>query len=1688
MLSSLFSSLKKSEAILMILICFSYGNMRAQCTGSITYSPSPVVSFCSGKTLTIQNTSGGAGYSVQWRFNGSIIGTGNTLQYKFTSTGNFYLVRVFNNCRDSVKIPLAVDPKPKASLTSSNFFRNCTGDPSININPFTLSIANASSFTNSTPVSFSVDWGDGSPVENLGSSFNNTTHAYDGVLGLRTLTFIATGSNGCSDTLEQTVFNGRPPKVALPSGGANLELCIAGSSSGDLLLNLENFQNNPPGTIYIVESNDPKTKADTFYHPPPNPIVYRFKSSSCGFTSALTPNSFGVTITAKNFCPLPQSNTRAPIIVKQKPEVTIDITPSNIQCINTPVTFKAFNTGQDIILNPATGLPDCTKDLITSNWSITPSTYTVTSGSLNSGSFTATFNTPGNYQVRFKGSNSCETDSFFKNFCVRKPPDASFTFTTNTECAPVLVKTTNTSASLLGAACQPSTWEWQVFQNSAVCTQKPTFFSFKTGGSASESPQIELNGPGTYTIKLTERNGCGEDSEQKDFKVKGKPEIKIAPISGDCGGAEIEPRLDINKSCLGTVSQIYWTFKGALPETGFGAAPGKIAYKDSGEYKIFVRDTNECGPAADSTQIFVTSKTEADAGTDDTICSGKTVKIGKPGKSGVFFRWSPALFISTPNAAVAQFSPVNILKTTRFTLVRTDSISVRCVDRDTVEILVHPLPNPPLISDMIVCKDSPGSLTARKADSSHVVEWYDNPGLSNLLKTGDTLSQTQVIANRNFFAVVRDTNGCVLPNPVQASLNIYPQDPARVKSDTLCIDTVFYNLHQLINSVKPLWSGTGVINDSLFRPSSAGLFMLNYSYIDINSCTIKGETQLLINPPIKPDVGQDKNICFSDPPLILQANPIGGKWTFQGSGIAQDIFNWTQPGTYSLFYAYGKKNCARTDTLSVKINALPIVKAGADIQTCINGDAIKLNPSPTGGSWSLKNIINDTLKPKSFATGDYSAKYFFTDQNGCKDSSEFKFSVKSAPKADLKLADTACLREPAGFFNKSSGADNFLWYYGDGDSLKTFDAYHTHTYKQQGIFNIILKAINQFGCTDTATGRVLVSFPPVPLVSPSDTNGCGPLRVDLRNTSKVPGGIFSWDLGNGQSWNGFEPPSGIVYAGFPDQNIVYKGKLTVSTSYCKDRSAPINITVIATPIAKIGIQGSPIGCSPFKVKLKDNSLGKPQIKKVLINDSLVATTTDNMEYTFLAEDTTRTYKVILEVSNPGCPPSKDSIEIQAIPNKVNASFTYSTLSGNCAPQIIKFNNTSSPADVYQWNFGSGSSNYTGLDTTWLYKKGGTYDVKLFAFRTCPNSNTTISDTSVQKIIVNPQPTLLIKPEIKPCDRNRVRFINSTGLPGFSYVWDFGDGTGSAEAEPEHFFPDSGLYKVKVIGFAPITGCSDTVDLNIRIYPSPVSIIDTSRVFVCQGDSVIFENKSIQNDKSLWIWGDGLTDYDNSKFVSHTYSKPGFFSIKLITYNSFSTCYDTITVQSKVDVRSQPKAGFQLSPRVAEYKACLVNVIPSAEINPFNPCSYNLFDSKGNLLQTFTDCSPEILCNNLDPGDYKVVQEVLGDYGCRSQLENFFSIRQTSSLYLPNAFIPESGINEDTRIFKAYGTGISDFRMMIFDRWGLLLFETDKLEIGWDGKFKNSEKPVPPGIYNVKVRYSTIENEEIIRFSTVALIR
>jgi len=99
---------------------------------------------------------------------------------------------------------------------------------------------------------------------------------------------------------------------------------------------------------------------------------------------------------------------------------------------------------------------------------------------------------------------------------------------------------------------------------------------------------------------------------------------------------------------------------------------------------------------------------------------------------------------------------------------------------------------------------------------------------------------------------------------------------------------------------------------------------------------------------------------------------------------------------------------------------------------------------------------------------------------------------------------------------------------------------------------------------------------------------------------------------------------------------------------------------------------------------------------------------------------------------------------------------------------------------------------------------------------------------------------------------------------------------------------------------------------------------------------------------------------------------------------------------------------------------------------------------------------------IETGTYTVVLTLTTSHNCIDTLSKKVII-DAYDLFIPNSFTPGKDDNINS-VFLPYGIGVEDFEMNIFSRWGELLYSTSDINLGWNGKYFNSDKECQIGVY------------------------
>ncbi|MCX6258776.1 MAG: gliding motility-associated C-terminal domain-containing protein, partial [Bacteroidia bacterium] len=91
------------------------------------------------------------------------------------------------------------------------------------------------------------------------------------------------------------------------------------------------------------------------------------------------------------------------------------------------------------------------------------------------------------------------------------------------------------------------------------------------------------------------------------------------------------------------------------------------------------------------------------------------------------------------------------------------------------------------------------------------------------------------------------------------------------------------------------------------------------------------------------------------------------------------------------------------------------------------------------------------------------------------------------------------------------------------------------------------------------------------------------------------------------------------------------------------------------------------------------------------------------------------------------------------------------------------------------------------------------------------------------------------------------------------------------------------------------------------------------------------------------------------------------------------------------------------------------------------------------------------------------------------------------IYIPNAFSPNNdGVNDYLTMFRGADVD-ANFEILIYDRWGMLVFQSRDVNFSWDGKVKSGDV-IGEGVYLYFVRYTDKYGKSVNRTGYVTVIR
>lgn len=1278
----------------------------------------------------------------------------------------------------------------------------------------------------------------------------------------------------------------------------------------------------------------------------------------------------------------------------------------------------------------------------------------------------------------------CSGSSDIVDITRDEAPDPSFAGTDQSLC--------NTASLPLGAnSASVGVGVWSVVTNPSGV---PPVFN-PSVNDENATMQIIPGNEGIYELSwtITNESCVTSDTIRIDFGVTPPP----ADAGLNDSVCSITASLSGNNPAPGTGN---WSKVSGPGNVSFLPGPeapdalARINEGDEGLYEFEWRITSgSCPPSADTvTILYKPLPGMPDASGIEQCGAGSVTLSSTIGQNGNINRWYESGFggsiISTTTTLVTP-----VLDSSKSYWVATFNDTTYCESyRRRVDVIIYPVPEAPVAGDIEHCGEGSVLIIASIGNNGTTNRWYDAPTGGSLLATSKDYT-TPYLTGSTFFWVssYNELTSCEsLRIRVDVSINTVPELPLVTDESNCGPGNLTLNAVTGLNGTTNNWYDSPV-NGNLLDTGTVFITpylsnTVSYWVSSIDSATGcesgRTEARAIINPVPALPTANDVNNCGPDSLELTSVTGINGtvnRWydsITDGNLLAEaNIFTTPYLTDTKSFYVSSYNDITGCTSSRIQVQAVILPTPG--INPIQGADevgqgqsnviySVNFNPG-SSYNWTIPNGITVILENQNFVIlefpnlGLYNISVTETNSIGCPG----PLSTKEINvREDLLfvnlniISGNVCAYESQQIIAMPSGGTpsyTFNWT-GDTEYLSSTGISNpVFVSGDAGIYKLYVTVIDINLNTVTDSLTITVNPNPNTNINVADTIVCA--GQDLQLNTVINGGSGNYET---YEWTGQITPLSDTYIRNPVFNTIIKGAYFLKFSVVDDNgcSAYDSINIISDiPISAFVSDAAP-ACSPvifnFYSQAEDAvsyewDFGDNESANIENPSHEFRNVTTSVEY----------YNVKLTVySAYGCshtsneyvtvfPNPETSIEV--IPEKA------------CHPADILL--VATPGGFkYTWDYGDNNEEDAGYNTMHTYYNNSESDT-IYHVELITTSFFNCLDTSFADIIVHPSPEALFtaSPVKQMYPDRTVNLVNTTEDRKWNYKWNFGDGTMSEKRNPgSHLYPEADDYSISLVVYGE--HCSDSISTNIEIVPHPPVAQFKPVEPGCMPLTIQFENTSSYSNSFLWEFGDGAVS--NKPNPEYTYYESGRFKIKLTAKGDGGE--DTYNTEN--DVYILPNSYFNLAPRYVYVNDEAVHY-------------FNLSDNGDIYEWNFGDgtTSTELNASHVytEEGVYDVTLCVWTNNDCFDLyvMENAVFVEPSGKIVYPNAFRPGSML-EENRVFKpAIIDHVDKYHLMIFNRWGELIFECYNKDIGWDGLINGKLAKQDVYIWKVEGKYANGEN-------------
>ena len=616
---------------------------------------------------------------------------------------------------------------------------------------------------------------------------------------------------------------------------------------------------------------------------------------------------------------------------------------------------------------------------------------------------------------------------------------------------------------------------------------------------------------------------------------------------------------------------------------------------------------------------------------------------------------------------------------------------------------------------------------------------------------------------------------------------------------------------------------------------------------------------------------------------------------------------------------------------------------------------------------------------------------------------------------------------------------------------------------------------SQSGCSGSSSAiDVIVNSNPIPTITASGSlTFCDGGSVTLTSSPAVS---YLWSP-NGETTQSITVTNSGEYT------------VTVNDQFgCRGTSATSSVTVYENPVPTISVSGPTTFCAGENVELTSSS---PTGNVWSPNGETTQTIT---------VEGAGSYSVTV-TDNNGCSGTSDAVDVTLYQNP-GTTVTASGATNFCEGGSVTL--TSESASGYIWSPNGETTQSITVSTS------GSYSVNLTNEFGCSAQ----SDETIVTVYPKPLPVITPDGPTEFCYGDNVMLTSTSAV---SYLW-----SPTSETDQSINVTTTGNYSVTVIDANGCSGTSEPIYVEVgEELVAPVIALNGPANF-CEGQSVMFTASSTSNVTYQW-YSNGVA-IPNGVGASYTAWVTGSYYVVATDANGCTV--QSLPVQVNVDQAPNANAGLDellclgsnltltasggenylwsngettqsitVSPSdTTEYSVIVSNTycnevdsdtvnvnvvnIPVAEIqasdNPSlgNPVNFTDVSGDNSITNWFWDFGDGISATTQNThhtydteGFFDVILTVENQYGCTASDTVEVEIQQI--ILIPNVITPNGdGFNDGLGIKN---NGVDNYEMIIYDRWGLIIFEDKSGNIFWDGKtIAGAEAPAGTYFYILNV--------------------